>query len=186
VGPLIAGLFGIIVVVSGLFAAPEPAMGTTAPAPQQSPEPAATTATTPELPDAEGKVCPLTGPLMFRDTWGAPRPGDHRHIGTDVYGEPGAAAQAITGGRIAWTGARAQTGLELGLHGDDGHRYWYLHLVALDVSEGDRVAAGDVLGRVGDSARTGGGAPYLHLEVHPDGGALGAVNPYPLLQDLCG
>jgi murein DD-endopeptidase MepM/ murein hydrolase activator NlpD len=45
---------------------------------------------------------------------------------------------------------------------------WYCHQSDVDVSPGQHVEPGDVIGAIGDSGNTTG--PHLHLEVHPHGG----------------
>ena len=43
----------------------------------------------------------------------------------------------------------------------------YAHMSEIDVSEGQAVAAGDLLGRLGSTGRSTG--PHLHYEVRVDG-----------------
>lgn len=129
-------------------------------------------------------ACPQDHPRSFTDTWGAPRGGGRRHAGTDVFGAMGGAVFAITSGTIEWTRSGASAGLWLSLRGDDGDRYWYMHLSGFVASAGQRVGAGDLIARNGDTGNARGTSPHIHFEHHPGGGR--PVNPYPLLRRVCG
>jgi murein DD-endopeptidase MepM/ murein hydrolase activator NlpD len=60
----------------------------------------------------------------------------------------------------------------------DGTEIWYCHQSAFDVSVGDVVHQGDIIGLVGATGHVTGS--HLHVEVHPGGGD--AVDPYPAMQ----
>jgi len=66
------------------------------------------------------------------------------------------------------------------LHAQDGARYFYGHLLAV---EGDPrpVKAGDVIGYVGDSGNAQGKPSHVHFEISPTGKDADTVNPFPLL-----
>ena len=68
----------------------------------------------------------------------------------------------------------------------DGTSSLYAHLSSTNVSDGQRVDAGDAIGRVGQTGRAFG--PHLHFEIYPAGVEPGdvyeAVNPNRWLNKL--
>lgn len=135
-------------------------------------------------PRLSGRYACLVGPNhAFRDTWGAPRSGGRRHKGTDVFAPMGSPSYAVTSGVVTRTSTSTNGGLGLYLRGDDGNEYYYSHMSSFVVRRG-RVAAGQLIARVGDTGNARGGAPHVHFEVHPGGGS--PVNPYPYVRRFCG
>ena len=154
--------------------APAPAAPASAPA---APAPA------PAPPSTGGKACPQDNPRSFTDTWGAPRSGGRTHQGTDIFGTRGGNVFAIVDGTVEWLTTGETSGLFLSLRGDDGNTYWYMHLQDFVASEGQRVSAGELIAHNGDTGNAQGTTPHIHFEYHPGGG--GAINPYPLLAEIC-
>jgi murein DD-endopeptidase MepM/ murein hydrolase activator NlpD len=132
-----------------------------------------------------GFVFPVGEPHSFGDSFGAPRmmgsEYEHAHQGTDIMAPHGTPLLACERGIITEMGTDVLGGTKLWLKGESGTYYYYAHLSAFaeGLQSGDIVEAGDVVGLVGDTGNARGGAPHLHFEIHPGGGA--AVNPYPLL-----
>jgi murein DD-endopeptidase MepM/ murein hydrolase activator NlpD len=129
-------------------------------------------------------ACPVAGPHAFSNDWGAPRRG-HRHRGTDIFAPYGTPAVAITSGAIKYLKTGGAGGIMLWLAGDDGNDYFYAHLAgyASGIYVGRRVGTGEVVAYVGNTGNARGGTPHLHFEIHPGGGA--AINPYPILVQIC-
>jgi murein DD-endopeptidase MepM/ murein hydrolase activator NlpD len=73
-------------------------------------------------------------------------------------------------------------GLSWYVHGDDGDTYYGAHLSAYENVGVGWVAAGTVIGYVGDSGNAAG-TPHLHFEFHAGGGE--PVNPYPKVSGPC-
>lgn len=121
-------------------------------------------------------VFPVRGTYTYTNDWHAPRTG-HLHQGCDIFASTGTPCVAVVSG-VASTGEGKNAGLYIRLAGDDGNVYYYMHLDRF--GQTGRVAAGTVIGYVGDSGNAKGGPPHLHFEVHPGGGE--AVNPYPILK----
>lgn len=124
-------------------------------------------------------ICPVQGPRSFSNDWGQPRSGGRRHQGTDILSPRGTPVVASVSGTVRHHNS-SLGGLSYYLSGDDGNTYFGTHMSAYAAS--GRVAAGTVVGYVGDSGNAKG-TNHLHFEIHPGGG--GAVNPYPTLAKYC-
>ena len=124
-------------------------------------------------------TCPVPGASYFND-WGFPRSGGRAHAGTDLFAPRGTAVRAPAAGRVdVATGSIG--GKQFRLTAADGTQYFGSHLDSFGAT--GNVAAGAVIGTVGDTGNARGSRPHLHFEVHPAG--AGAVNPFPLLRGSC-
>jgi len=158
----------------------------------------ASTAAVPKTGKVPQLLFPVLGPVTYTDDFGDPR-GGGRHEGNDLMAPKRSLALAAEGGTIKFWTTSAQAGCMLYLYGDSGTTYLYIHLnndlttgndnrgscvagtaYAPGMKSGDRVAAGQPVGFVGDSGDANGIASHLHFEVHPKDGA--AVDPYPYLK----
>ncbi len=146
-----------------------------------SARPAATPTTVP-APAAGGGawLCPVQGPRAFTNDYGAPRGGGSGHQGNDILAPKGTPVVANVNGVVTQRNG-AVSGLAYFLAGDDGNRYFGAHLDSFGAS--GRVAAGTVIGRVGNTGDASGGPPHLHFEIHPNGS--GYTNPYSTLIKYC-
>jgi hypothetical protein len=142
-------------------------------------------------------IFPVLGTAQLSDDFGAPR-AQGPHEGNDILAPRRALALAAEPGRVRFQAGSTRGGCMLYLDGRSGTTYVYIHLnndltagndngggcrmgVAFPrgLKSGDRVAAGQPIGFVGDSGDANGIHPHLHFEVRPGGGR--AVNPYPRL-----
>jgi hypothetical protein len=143
-------------------------------------------------------IFPVVGQVKYYDDFGESRPGGP-HQGDDILAARHAPAVAVEAGTVDfWTTSRP-AGCMLYLHGASGTTYLYIHLnndltsrndnrgkcvagtaYAPGLKSGMHVAAGELVGFVGDSGDADGVHPHLHFEVHPNDGA--AADPYPFLQ----
>ena len=146
----------------------------------------AVTTTTTLPPSSPGNgACPVAGAVSFTDSWGAPRSGGRSHKGVDMIASRGTPIVAIYDAVIRRISVNNLGGYTLWLRADNGDEFYYAHMDAYgDISVGQRVPQGYVVGYNGSSGNSPDWLPHLHLEWHPDGGA--AVNPYPLVKSLCG
>jgi len=86
-----------------------------------------------------------------------------RHDGIDLSAPEGTTVQAAAAGDVIYTGRQSGYGLIVILRHDGNLITLYAHNSAVLVKDGDRVAAGTPIARVGQSGRTTG--PHLHFEV---------------------
>lgn len=127
-----------------------------------------------ELEAAQAWVLPVehyrySSPFGFR--WG------RLHAGSDFAAPIGTPAMAMSSGTVVFAGEQSGYGKKLEIRYWDGTLAWYAHLDRIDVSVGDEVTTGELIGAVGNTGHSTG--PHLHLEIHPDGG--GPVDPAPWL-----
>ncbi|GAA2605572.1 MULTISPECIES: M23 family metallopeptidase [Streptomyces] len=100
------------------------------------------------------------------------------HTGLDFAAPTGTLLKAVHSGTITSAGWDGSYGYKTVLTLDDGTELWYAHQSSISVNVGQKVATGDVIGRVGATGNVTGA--HLHLEVHPDGGS--GIDPMAWLQ----
>lgn len=93
------------------------------------------------------------------------------HTGLDFAAPTGTLIKAVHSGTITEAGWAGSYGYRTILTLDDGTELWFCHQSSISVSVGQKVATGDVIGRVGATGNVTGA--HLHLEVHPNGSADG-------------
>lgn len=118
---------------------------------------------------------------QIADTWQAPRPGDRRHHGQDIFARRGTPVRSATDGYVVRIGENRLGGRVVSVMGAGGRLYYYAHLEAWApaLAVGDRVTVGTVLGQVGTSGNARGTPPHLHFGVYT---RSGPIDPLPLLR----
>jgi murein DD-endopeptidase MepM/ murein hydrolase activator NlpD len=116
------------------------------------------------------------------NTWGAPRPGDRRHQGQDIFAPKGTPVISATRGVVIRVAGNGLGGNTVSVLGPGGRTYYYAHLsrYAEGLRAGDTVQPGVVLGYVGNTGNARTTPPHLHFGVY---GRTGAVDPLPLLAE---
>lgn len=138
---------------------------------------------------------PVLGGGAVISTFGADRDGGSRlHAGNDIMAPKMTPVIAVANGTISSIHDVPGDCCWLILSHDDGWSSWYLHLnndragtddgggvgIRPDLVAGSRVAAGEVIGWVGDSGNAEPAPPHLHFELHRP--RVGAIDPYPALR----
>jgi murein DD-endopeptidase MepM/ murein hydrolase activator NlpD len=126
-------------------------------------------------------VCPVDPPRTVYNDFGAVRSGGgyHVHQGNDIVAPMGTPVRAPFSG-TAVASPNVPGGLAVKVFGPAGFVY-NAHLSGY--GQLGRVEAGTVVGYVGNTGNASGAAPHDHFEWHPGGG--GAVDPHPLLMQVC-
>lgn len=129
------------------------------------------------------EALPTQGPCWYSDSWGHPRTGGRRHVGTDIFTLGGMYVYAVADGRLSsrkWAQPGNISGNAWRLTASDGTAFFYAHLsdFAPGLGVGSSVRAGQIIGWVGKTGNTV--VDHLHFEVRP--GGRRPVNPYPILR----
>jgi hypothetical protein len=185
----------LLVAILGLTAGQAAAL----PDPGFTPKRTATSPTEKTVGGGPGKriIFPVLGKSRYTNDFGDPRP-QGRHEGVDIMAPKKSLAVAAEAGKVKFWITSARAGCMLYLYGDSGTTYLYVHLnndltmandnrgrcapgiaFAPGLKSGQRVAAGEPVGFVGDSGDADGIESHLHFELHPHDGA--AVTPFTAL-----
>ncbi|MFF3286770.1 peptidoglycan DD-metalloendopeptidase family protein [Streptomyces sp. NPDC003023] len=106
----------------------------------------------------------VTNAFFVRGPYAWKPDGVGRHTGQDFAAPSGTPVVAVRSGTIAWSNPGGGAyGQWIGLSGDNGHVYTYCHLSQRQVKAGQKVAAGQQLGKVGSTGNSTG--PHLHFEM---------------------
>ena len=106
---------------------------------------------------------PITSPFGYRNIFG----GISFHYGVDVGNDTGTAIVSSGDGVVSFTGPFSTYGKTIMVtHSVDGQIYTtlYAHLSSINVSVGQSVSKGELIGRMGNTGRSTG--PHLHFEFH--------------------
>ncbi|QJW91425.1 peptidoglycan DD-metalloendopeptidase family protein [Spirosoma taeanense] len=130
----------------------------------------------------------LSFPVQGRDGrqissfFGASRDaGRRRHEGVDIFAPRGTPAIASVDGIISGVGTNRLGGNVVFLSNNERSiRLYYAHLDRWNVANGQRVAAGDTVGFVGNTGNARTTGPHLHFGIY--GFGEGATDPLPFIR----
>jgi hypothetical protein len=129
--------------------------------------------------DATRYTFPMTPPGSYTD-------GHHDYPAADIFAPTGTPVVACVRAEVLRTSpvATGLGGITITPRGEDGWRYYYAHLSALDpaIKPGMVVEAGTQLGLSGNTGDARTTPPHLHFGVSKTGSAAGQINPYPYLR----
>ncbi|MEG0167314.1 MAG: M23 family metallopeptidase [Ruthenibacterium sp.] len=111
-------------------------------------------------------ISPIEGGInteygLFRYTNGSKQA--ERHPGIDLDGNEGDPIKAPNNGRVVYAGTLIFTGNTIVIEHGNGLKSYLFHMSRLDVSEGDMVTTGQIIGAVGSTGYSTGA--HLHYEV---------------------
>ena len=89
------------------------------------------------------------------------------HLGTDFRGKSGTPIYSIADGRVVYAGWMRGYGKVTKINHGNGYISLYAHQSKINVKNGQRVKAGQIIGAVGSTGRSTG--PHLHLGVYKRG-----------------
>ena len=117
-------------------------------------------------------------PSLGQLTSGYGRRWGRLHAGIDLAAAMGSPVRAVMAGTVQSSGTEGGYGRAIRLLHADGTVTVYGHMSALLVSRGERVVAGEQIGREGSTGQSTG--PHLHFEVRINGSP---INPIPWLRE---
>lgn len=100
-----------------------------------------------------------------------------QHKGIDIKGEIGDAVYATSSGKIIEAGFNDKFGYHIEIQHDKIYSTRYHHLSKVNVTIGEKVTKGKVIGEIGSTGLSTG--PHLHYEVLENGKA---IDPKPFIQ----
>ena len=134
----------------------------------------------------EDWVCPVAGYFTHYKDWRAPRAYGGWHKGNDLFAARNTPLVSTESGMVVHKWNRVG-GLSVHITADSGNYYYYTHLESYanqGPAEGHWLAAGTVVGYMGNSGNAITTPVHLHFEFH-QGGKGNYVNPYPYIRRNC-
>jgi murein DD-endopeptidase MepM/ murein hydrolase activator NlpD len=136
------------------------------------------------LPTSSNGVSPVPGAVVGTP-FGATGLWARYHTGLDFRAAQGTPIRSVAAGVVLYAGNSGNwSGNHVAIMHANGITTMSSHMSSMAVQAGDRVEAGQVIGRVGQTGRAFGA--HLHFEVYPRGVKYGdiysAVNPLPWLR----
>jgi murein DD-endopeptidase MepM/ murein hydrolase activator NlpD len=119
-------------------------------------------------------ILPVVGEISsyYGPRWGS------RHEGIDIAVPHGTPVRAADSGMVIFRGWNGNYGNMIQIdHGGGRMVTWYAHLSGFNVSVGQQVNKGDIIGYVGSTGYSTG--PHLHFEIRIDGDPVNPLNYYP-------
>lgn len=113
---------------------------------------------------------PVSGKITskFGRRWGS------MHTGLDIDGYTGQPIGAADDGKVVSAGWDGAYGKQVTIDHGNGMKTKYAHMSKIEVSVGDRVSRGELIGKVGNTGRSTGS--HLHFEVIVGGGFRNPLN----------
>ena len=120
---------------------------------------------------------PLQTTLLIRNDaygdgyFGAKRSGNRLHNGVDFLAEIGTAVLAAKSGIVEAARHKKGNGQYIVVRHGRCYKTYYCHLSKINVTKGQRIKGGQIIGYVGKTgnANPRGMKPHLHFELHKDG-----------------
>ena len=101
------------------------------------------------------------------------------HSGIDLAVPPGSHVRTVAAGVVIYADKNGAYGKLVTVKHEGGYTSLYAHLSELGVNPGQKVDAGQVIGRVGSTGRSTG--PHLHFEWRKNGQPLDPIKHFPSL-----
>jgi predicted chitinase len=143
----------------------------------------------PQAQPPDTNVFPIAAPaeISFSDDWLACRGSgcSRRHMGNDLFADEGSPAVAVESGVIAKVDNTDDGlgGLTVWLRGQSGVTYYYAHNQENLVAEGQEVAQGQMIARVGRTGNAATTPAHIHFQINVCGTFASSepctVNPFP-------
>ncbi len=129
-------------------------------------------------------VFPLLGPRLSSE-FGTRRHPIYRsirhHSGVDLAAPKDSHVRVISEGIVIFADRYGSYGKLVSVEHAEGYVSLYGHLNQIDVKPGQKVSAGDIIGRVGETGAATG--PHLHFEWRRSGKALDPLEVFPALAE---
>ncbi len=135
-------------------------------------------------PESDIYGLPMVGPIQHWSTWyDKPLlgcvfhdPYYQTHTGSDFPVNEGTPIHTTIGGKVVWAGSNGPWG-NLVVVENDGYQIWLAHLSSIQVSEGDILDYGDVVGLSGNTGNSTGAHLHYGIKHMTEAGSHVWLNP---------